>query len=201
MSEFFSNNEKKFIFIHIPKTGGTSLKKILSEKINIDGFKVNGELVIYNKNTHIGINKKQFLKYKDYFKFTIVRHPYDWIKSYYNFHANKSKFYAQITNKKINNTITESFDDYLKNLNSFNQTDFFTDGNDIFVDKICKLENFDKDMVFILKKLKLNLNYKHTHMKNSVEFKIDQIKDLTENQKKEIQRICKKDFELLGYTI
>ena len=32
------------------------------KKILIDGFKLNGELVEYNKNTHIIINKEQFKK-------------------------------------------------------------------------------------------------------------------------------------------
>jgi hypothetical protein len=200
MTEFFSNEEKKFIFIHIPKTGGTSVKKILSDKVNIDGFKVNGELVEYNKNTHIGINKEQFKKYKDYYKFVFVRHPYGWIKSYYNFHSNKSKFYKNITTKKIKNTINKSFDEWLEGLKEFNQTDFFTNGDDYLVDKVCRLEKFDEDLKYVLEKININSDFQNIKMKDSKKFNIDTIKNLNDNQKKMIQKICAKDFKLLGYT-
>jgi len=199
MTEFFSNEDKKFIFIHIPKTGGTSVKKILSDKINICGFKINGELVKYNKNTHIGINKEQFEKYKDYFKFVFVRHPYDWIKSYYNFHSNKSKFYKNLTSKKIENTITVNFDKWLKSLNNFNQTDFFTNNDEILVNKVCKLEKFDEDLKYVLEKINLNSNFQSIKMKDSKKFNIDTIKNLNDKQKEMIQKICAKDFRLLNY--
>ena len=199
MTEFFSSEEKKFIFIHIPKTGGTSVKKILSEKVKIEGFKINGELVEYNKNTHLGINKEQFEKYKDYYKFVFVRHPYQWIKSYYNFHSNKSDFYKNITSKKIKNTINVSFDEWLNELKIFNQTDFFTNGDEILVDKVCRLENFEEDLVDVFKKININSNFKNIKMKDSKKFNIDTIKNLNDNQKKMIQKICAKDFRLLGY--
>jgi hypothetical protein len=128
------------------------------------------------------MNINTFEKYNDYFKFVFVRHPYEWIKSYYNFHYNKKKFYKQICDKNVNNTITVSFDEWLNTLTEFNQSDFFTKGDKILVDKICKLENFDNEMVFLLKK-----------------FNIDTIKELTDEQKIKIQKICKKDFELLEY--
>lgn len=199
MTEFFSNEEKKFIFIHIPKTGGTSVKKILSDKVNINGFKINGELVEYNKNTHIGINKEQFKKYKDYYKFVFVRHPYGWIKSYYNFHSNKSIFYENITTKKIKNTINISFDEWLGGLKEFNQTDFFTNGDDYLVDKVCRLEKFDEDLKYVLEKININSDFQNIKMKDSEKFNINTIKNLNDNQKKMIQKICSKDFKLLGY--
>lgn len=199
MTEFFSNEEKKFIFIHIPKTGGTSVKKILSDKINIDGFKLNGELVEYNKNTHIIINKEQFKKYKDYYKFVFVRHPYDWIKSYYNFHSNKSKFYKNITDIKINNSINIDFDKWLSGLKNFNQTDFFTHNDEFLVDKICRLENFEEDMKEVLDKININSEFQNIKMKDSKKFNIDTIKNLNDSQKKLIQKICDKDFRLLKY--
>lgn len=199
MTEFFSSEEKHFIFIHVPKTGGTSVKKILSEKLEIKDIKFDGEYVKYNKDTHLKMNLNSFKKYNNYFKFVFVRHPYDWIKSYYNFHHNKNKFYKQICNKNVSNTITDTFDDWLDTLTSFNQTDFFTDGNKILVDKICRLENFDEEIIFLLKKFNLNTKYEKTRMKNAKKFNMDTVKELTENQKLKIQKICKKDFELLGY--
>jgi hypothetical protein len=199
MTDFFSSEEKKFIFIHIPKTGGTSVKKILSGKIKIDGFKTNGELVEYDKNTHIRINKKQFKKYNDYYKFVFVRHPYDWMKSYYNFHSNKSDFYKNITSKKIKNTITVSFDEWLDELKIFNQTDFFTHGDEILVDKVCRLEKFEEELKYVLEKININSEFENIKMKDSKKFNINTIKNLNDKQKKMIQKICAKDFRLLHY--
>lgn len=201
MSEFFSNEEYKFIFIHIPKTGGTSVKKILSDKIKINDIKFTGELVEYKKNTHIKITKEQFNKYGDYFKFVFVRHPYDWIKSYYNFHYNKDKFYKNLTSKKINKSINISFNDWLSTLNNFNQTDFITDGDTILVDRVCKLEDFNNEMKYILNKLNINNEFNNVQMKSAKKFKIDTVKELTNEQKQKIQKICSKDFRLLKYNL
>ena len=180
-----------FLFI-FRKTGGTSVKKILSDKIKIEGFKIDGELINYNKNTHIGINKVQYEKYNDYFKFVFVRHPYDWIKSYYNFHSNKSEFYKNITSKKIKNTINVSFDEWLKGLKVFNQTDFFTDGDDYLVDKVCRLEKFDEDLKYVLEKININSEFKNIKMKESKKFNIDTIKNLNDNQKNDSKNMCKR---------
>lgn len=199
MTEFFSNDTYKFIFIHIPKTGGTSVKKILSDKIKIDGFSIKGENVKYTKSTHIGINLEQYIKYNNYFKFVFVRHPYDWIKSYYNFHSNKNKFYSNINIKNINNTININFDEWLNSLNNFNQTDYFIKEDKILVDKICKLENFNEEMVFILNKLNINNEFTNIKLKDSLKHKINTINELTVEQKMKIQKICKKDFQYLNY--
>lgn len=201
MTEFFSSEEKKFIFIHVPKTGGTSVKKILSEKLKMKDITFDGEYVKYKKNTHLKMNINFFEKYNDYFKFVFVRHPYDWIKSYYNFHYNKEKFYKNITNKKIKNTINVSFDDWLSSLNNFNQTDFFCDNDLFLVDKVCYLENFNDEMKFILNKLNINNNFEFIKMKDSKKLNLDTVKELTNEQKIKIQKICSNDFRLLKYKL
>lgn len=201
MSEFFSNKKFNFIFIHIPKTGGTSLKKILDDKIKIEGWDSKGELITYNKDTHKKFLYEDYIKYNSFYKFTIVRHPYKWIMSYYNFHKNKDKFYKNITSKKIKNTINISFDKWLSQLKSFNQSDWFYSNNKILVDKIIKLENFDNDVKELLNTLNLESSFKNYHFKNSKKFNIDEIKELTNKQKEKIQKICYNDFKLLGYDM
>ena len=194
----FSNN--KFVFIHIPKTGGTSVKKILNDKLDIAGWSIKNELVKWENPTHKKMNRKLYEKYKNHFKFVFVRHPYDWIKSIYNFKKNRKIFYKKSCNLDINNKIDIDFDTWLDLLNSCNQTDWFINDG-ILVDKICKLENFSDEMKFILKKLNLNSDFKITHLKNSKKYNIDEIKFLTDKQKIKIQKICKNDFKILNYSI
>jgi hypothetical protein len=102
------NREHKFIFVHIPKTGGTSIEYALDQYNDTDNTNiksVNGDP--YNKN-HIK-HKHLFLKgyikkYSDvrenteaYYKFTIIRNPWDRIASHYHFfkrtnHIHKGSF-------------------------------------------------------------------------------------------------------------
>jgi hypothetical protein len=96
---YFKNNDINVLFIHIPKTGGTSVEKYFSSKFNIELnnnslylFITNKDLL--NKNMKIGsslqhITYNQIVEYSDIFKIdfnnikiiTIVRNPYERIIS------------------------------------------------------------------------------------------------------------------------
>jgi len=79
------SDEKKFIFIHIYKTGGTSLVDVLSKF---------SHPTITRKNTNghaTAIDLKWLLElshnhttFDDYHKFCVVRNPYSWHVSLYN---------------------------------------------------------------------------------------------------------------------
>ena len=205
--EPFSDRKYRFIYTHIPKTGGTSVKKILTDKIGtIKGWRADGELIHYPHTTHgkpcdntSYLTKKE---YKDYFKFTFVRHPYEWMMSNYNFGKNRNKFYRSIGSKKNEeNTFDINFDDWLQSKTIMNQTDYFCKNNTILVDRVCRLENFEKEMGFVLSRLGLNPDFKPTHLKNSGSFDIQDIKTLNKEQKATIRKICKQDFDLLRYEV
>ena len=70
------NHEKKFIYIHIPKTGGISVRSIIS--------KIPGTITANPPHGSIEFLNKKF-NTKDYFKFTTVRNPFDWYKSFFSF--------------------------------------------------------------------------------------------------------------------
>ncbi len=92
---YFKNNNINLLFIHIPKTGGTSLERYFSEKYNVplnagslymfltEEEKSTYNLIINSSLQHITYN--DIIKYKDYFKIdmfnieiiTIVRNPYE----------------------------------------------------------------------------------------------------------------------------
>ena len=156
--------EKKLIFIHIPKTGGTSVENIISNEndkkpSNLYGLKDN-KILQYLSATEV---KDLFEDYDRYLKFVIVRNPYDRIISeYYN-----------CNNKNIGFKSKQSFDDFLKYVegivnnkkynyldNTFNfmpQYKFVYDKDlELIVDNIFYYEKFE-EVIFFINKI---FNYK-----------------------------------------
>jgi len=97
-SLFYNFKEHKIIFIHIPKTAGVSIiKSLFNDKVKTGGHR-----------NYIYLSKL-FQDFNDYFKFTIVRNPWDRLFSAYNF----------LSNGGINIHDKNAFNMYLKNTLSF----------------------------------------------------------------------------------
>jgi hypothetical protein len=131
--------KKRFIFIHINKTAGTSISQVL----NINKVHLNSKEII----DIIGIEK-----WNNLYKFTIVRNPWDKVVSHYMHRVKKN--YTNMGNGHI------SFKDWVKfcygpvkNLNYYDQIKMFQpqvewlkDNNDkINIDKIIRFENLNND--------------------------------------------------------
>jgi chondroitin 4-sulfotransferase 11 len=197
------DNKRKIIFLHIPKTGGTSVEQALNLVYKKDGYGINDNKKAmqhydwHEYKKHIGNEK-----YDKYYKFTISRNPYDKVVSDYFWLKNVAK----ITN---DNFQKKSFDEYLNycehivknklyNLTIYHdhfkpQHRFIFDNNNkLMINKILRFENFEYVTKFV--NTRYNTNLKHLNDNKSKKNII-----LNDIQKNKIYDIYKNDFILLKY--
>ena len=198
------SHRKNFIFIHVPKTGGTTIEK----GMNLMGSR-NGYGII--KNTvfqHFTSNEvKQLLGdriFNFYDKISIVRNPYDrFISEYYwckidgvGYKSNQSfnEFidYVEKCVKEKNFYETIYHDHFIPQWMYICINDEITNQEKIAVDHLLRFENFDNVKNFFMKNYAVSLKHENYNSLNK-DF------ELNNNQKKRIYNIYKKDFELLGY--
>lgn len=192
------SHKKKIIFIHIPKTGGTTIEyhlKLLNKE-NGYGVKKHTAFQHYKwKNYKELLGDKIF---SDYFKFSVVRNP---------IHRIISEYYWTPLHFGYKNGV--SFDDFLKNVeyllknkrkklkrmyyDHFEfQSDFILDENNkIKVDKLFRFENFSEISNFLK-------NYTDEKIKQKNKTKVQKLIP-TEQQKERIYQMYKKDFINFNY--
>lgn len=209
------NFERKCIFIHIPKTGGSSIliqlgfKKIpyalwddtwmiLQKKGKITSLK-EGRL------QHLPAYLVKELRsdvYDEYYKFSIVRHPYYRSISEYVW---RNKFNIEFPNfsKEKHRTDFENYLDMVEkdktwsNRNNTQYSYLHDSSGKLLVDVVAKLENIDEDFKPIFKKLGLN-DEKVIH-ENKPKVMIDKEYLLTDKNKEKIHNMYKIDFDTFNY--
>ena len=191
---------RKIIFIHIPKTAGSSIEHLLRDegKYELDFIGVRN-----GRSTHhyMGIELKLILKelYPTYYKFSFVRNPYDRLISEY--------FWCRIENvgHKFNKTFDEFLDyveDVIKNKKFFKPIDndhfipqysFLFFNNKLIVNNIFKYEDIETVAPLIKKRLKIKTTLQHLNKSKKNEI------TLTQEQKDRIYNLYKIDFETFNY--
>lgn len=207
---YYNNKSINLLFIHIPKTGGTSIERYFSIKNNIPldcnslymwlPEKWKKDVIINSSLQHMTYNT--IMKYKDIFKIdfnnknleiiTIVRNPYNRLISdlfflgMINKDSTKEEVFNVIKNNYINNT----------NLDNHNSPQylFITDSNKILIKniKILHTEKLDKEMS--------DLGYKDFEKKENVnKLKLNYDNYLNNDSIKLINDLYNDDFILLNY--
>jgi chondroitin 4-sulfotransferase 11 len=154
------SHKHKIIFIHIPKTGGTS----------IDNF-FTGSFQRHSCAKDYQFNLVDTI-FQEYFKFTIVRNPWDLIVSLYGMITERQKAGIKATLKRFGKK-TYSFEEFVKELvferhsggSSFstNYSHSFTSRcqlnwikdltNEICMDYIIRFENLQEDFNIVCDKI------------------------------------------------
>lgn len=188
---FFSEEHQK-VFIHIPKTGGTSIRKYLFGSDNGGHVRL------------IDLPKE----YHNYDSFAFVRNPYSRVLSVYNFLKNGAKdtSHSIITSTRNYSTVIKSFSSfedfvcrgleaYYLDIEHFLPQYLYTHFLGVkLVKTICKYENYD-DEVFKLFGVKLDV------MNETADYEKDISKNYNENTYQVVNRLYKEDFALFGYPL
>lgn len=141
------SHRHKFIFIKTKKTAGSSIEHYLYNYLGDTDILIGSELDdtpsinAVTKSRHKGwrwISQHYTSEWQNYFKFAVVRNPWDVLVSAF--------FYLQRWNR-INNEIT-NFDQFIKleNIATLNDWDNYSDNEGPVVDKILFYERLHEDL-------------------------------------------------------
>jgi len=164
----FISHDYKFIFIKTRKTAGSSIEKFFLDKLRGTNLifagmppeKLSPINCNFNRIEHCGSDfiKGHFpVEWKDYYKITIERNPWDKMVSL--FHWQKS------VKPKYN---IEEFKDYIKNRKNLwykNDWELYTEKNNPCVDKIIQYDNLNEEMNLLCQYLGIDYNNELNYIK------------------------------------
>ena len=207
---YFKNNDANILFIHIPKTGGSSLENYFSKKFNIPlnnkslfMSSIYEKTIIQNNiiiNTHM-----QHLTFQTIFKYkkeldidfnnikiiTIVRNPYERIMSDLFFipKINRNTSQEEVFNILQEYVLSDNLDNH-----NIPQNDFITNCNKELINNIhiLRTETLRNDMH--------NLGYTDFFNHDNSNNKVDYYKYLNNDSIKLINDFYDYDFKLFNYT-
>lgn len=153
----------RFIFIHIPKTGGTSLAEpsyqggegVLSGILGEDDYRQAGHI------RAVGLKDRMGQQWDDYFKFAFVRNPWDRMVSLYHYFLQDTEKQASELGKRI--AACADFADFCSRLETLDLDAHFDEqigylidfsGNNL-VDCVGRFETLQQDYAKICAKLQL----------------------------------------------
>ena len=201
------SHKHRCIFVHIPKTGGTSVEQALGiGKIDHDAMRSH-DIEIFDKISYAPQHftasmLKEHEKIKehwfDYYRFSIVRNPYERVLSEFFWHkygTSKLVRFNHMLFKEFLNNYFEAIDTDHK----IPQTSFIYDENhELMVDKVFRFEEIKEIGEYLSKELGTIVKIPKIQTSGN---KKRYLENLDADDKHIIQAIYAKDFELLRYPL
>lgn len=196
------SREHKILFVHIQKTGGMSVSRVLKKAGQAQDFLFRHDFAIRSKEV-LGEDR-----WKEYFKFCFVRNPWDRLLSWYRMimrYGPRERLWRTVFEN------ASSFEEFLiyctdvieerpgeKKSFAFNQLDYITDADGrLMVDFVGRYENLEEDFKRILKtaglspaRLPHENRSRHSHYSRYY----------TERTKEIVAERFRRDIEAFGYT-
>lgn len=121
-------NKDKVIFIHIPKTGGTTINSAMNNTFWQTEVGFNYRHILANKKSNSGdiFDSENINKYKEYIIFMMLRDPIDRLISEYYFIKERQEFIDLLKNKP------KTFESYIKNRQTQNAVVNFLRGRRMY---------------------------------------------------------------------
>jgi hypothetical protein len=204
----FYKDKKYLLYIHVPKTGGTSMEKLFQRNgwraayldLNIKGKSFNHVRICSPQHMHAAMLQQQLVLPKLDGIFMTTRHPYDRFRSEYCYN-NKSgcDTSAEAVERWARKTFTAyTKDNFLLDNHIRPQHQFYLPGTKIF-----QLEKGFKNIVQQLsRKYKIELSYQEIHeMSRQKESGLSSSDvELNDRVKAMLNTIYQQDFDQFGYT-
>lgn len=192
------NHSKKAIFVHVPKTAGTSMRMYFGRRGfgSVEYHAPDGSnddvTGLYKIGTSRRIKRNLEDVWDSYFKFAFVRNPWDRMVSCWKNRAGKYNDFSKFLNDypypaRNHNLIWHTIP----------QLDHIRDENkNIMMDFIGKFENIDNDLKYICDKLNINHNkLPHQNTSNHKPY----YEYYTEQQMMYVGDIYREEIEMFNY--
>jgi hypothetical protein len=207
------SDERRFIFIHVPKSGGTSCSFALTRILNRRdknhwalSKKTKHETLLQiklrlkkNKIRH-WLPFTRYISFERYFSFGFVRNPWDRVVSTYHY-LKETNIRPEIQNiDSFNHFIHEMSEnrDWIMGLHSMRlQVDFFTDAEGkIIADFIGRFENLNKDFNKICQNIGLQTELPYLNPSTHRKYR----EYYNKETKKLVSHKFSLDIDYFGYT-
>jgi len=207
------SNSRKFIFIHIPKTAGTSIEEsllpycsgkkgfvnwLIRRLVKYVRFPNKQVFALRTYEAHVTLAEAELLLpgkvIDDYFKFAVVRNPYDRFVSFY-YHLLK-----QTTHRWHEYAVKAGsfagFIEQMKHIPEPSQKHYLMGryGN-INMDYIIRFEDIQNDYKEVCKKLNIDFNLPVKNTTKHVAYE----ELYTTKEKEFVYNLYKEDFDAFGY--
>lgn len=217
------SDKHKFIFIHIPKNAGSTFVQnytdgkrikrfeILNEELGYDRDPVYGNHMTYQIIKNLVDHNSVTLDYDNYFKFCVVRNPWERMVSLYQHRMRKidKTFQGKPRNSaQDKEDLLKGFNHWLLHtrhvsdtvLTKTPQLHWITDANgNIIADKIINIQNYDEELDMILKRLKVP-RQKRKDFNRSKKDSSSYHEVYSEESKKHIEKYFASDIKEFGFT-